>query len=150
MNMATKTKRIDSRPFANTEVRAVFDGYADGIREALLRLRELIFEVAESTDGVGELEETLKWGQPSYLTHKTKSGTTVRISDIGSDPGFYGIYVHCTTTLVSTYREMYSDVLKFDGTRGVLFSVGEEPPEDILRHCIELALTYHARKKQSQ
>lgn len=147
--MATKTEKqqVSLRPFASDEVKAVFDGYSGETREALLRLRELVFDVAENTDGVGELEETLKWGQPSYLTPKTKSGTTVRISYIGSEPGSYGIFVHCTTTLVPAYREMYSDVLNFDGTRGIILNTDEDPPEDVLRHYIELALTYHSRKK---
>ena len=35
-------------------------------------LRQLIFETAAATEVVGELEETLKWGEPSYLTPKTK------------------------------------------------------------------------------
>ena len=33
------------------------------------QIRGLIFDVAKDhTDGVGRLEETLKWGEPSYLT----------------------------------------------------------------------------------
>lgn len=130
----------------NTQVEEVFAGYPPEVRKKVLALRELIYETAAETDGVGPLEETLKWGQPSYLTPKTKSGTTVRISEIGAEPGKYGIFVHCTTSLVPTYRELYSDVLEFDGTRGIILDVDEDPPEDVLRHCIELALTYHKRK----
>ena len=31
-----------------------------------------------SSFGVGEITETLRWGQPSYITSKPKSGTTIR------------------------------------------------------------------------
>jgi hypothetical protein len=31
-----------------------------------LALRELVLQVAATTEGVGELEESLKWGEPAY------------------------------------------------------------------------------------
>ena len=37
-------------------------------------LRALVFETAATTPGVGTLEETLKWGQPTYLTRSPKRG----------------------------------------------------------------------------
>ena len=46
----------------------VFDTYPDEQRWPLLEIRALIFSVAGATDGVGPLVETLKWGQPRYLT----------------------------------------------------------------------------------
>ena len=60
-------------------VAKVFENYPKAVRSKLLFLRQLIFETAERTQGVGELEETLKWNQPSYLTPETKSGSTIRI-----------------------------------------------------------------------
>ena len=60
-------------------VKEKFSGYPDHIRPKMDRLRELIYEVADQTEGVGELEETLKWSEPAYLTKRPKSGTTVRI-----------------------------------------------------------------------
>lgn len=139
--------KLDMR--SNPDVARVFDEYPDKLRSRLLSLRKLILETAAETEGVGPLEETLKWGQPSYLTPATKSGTTIRIDQIkskGDEPRKYGMFVHCQTTLVSTYRELYSGVLSFDGNRGVTLNVDEDPPEDVLRHCIELALTYHRSK----
>ena len=44
-----------------------------------MALRGLVFDTAARTAGVGGLTEALKWGQPSYLTEQTGSGTTVRI-----------------------------------------------------------------------
>ncbi|MCZ6861937.1 MAG: DUF1801 domain-containing protein, partial [Alphaproteobacteria bacterium] len=118
----------------------------------LMRLRGLILEAASTTQGVGNLEETLKWGQPSYLTTETKAGSTIRIDKIKSgDRQYaqqYAMYFHCQTTLVSTFRELYPDEFSFEANRAIIFSEEEELPEDALRHCIALALTYHLNKRR--
>ena len=129
---------------ADADVKAAFDAYPASLRERLVALRGMILKTATETKGVGEIVETLKWGQPSYLTVKPKSGTTIRIDAHGDG---YAMFVNCKTTLVDTYRELYGDVLKFEGTRAVVFSANEELPEAEVRHCIALALTYHKRKK---
>ena len=56
------------------------------------------------------------------------------------------MFVHCQTTLVSTYREIYPDTFRFDGNRALLFSADLALPEEPLKHCIALALTYHRRQ----
>ena len=61
----------------NIEVTAVFNSYPQKVKAKLLFLRQLIFDTAESIEGVGEIEETLKWGEPSYLTPISKSGSTI-------------------------------------------------------------------------
>jgi hypothetical protein len=109
----------------------------------LLTLRRLVFEVAATTDGVGEVVETLKWGQPAYLTQKPKSGTTIRMDAYGDG---YAIFVPCTTSLVATYRELYGDALSCEGNRAVVFSMKDELPVDVVKHCLALALTYHKWK----
>src|SRR5262249_19134376 len=60
-------------------VKAKFATYAPAQRRQLEAMRALVLDVARATAGVGAIEETLKWGQPSYLTPETKSGTTIRI-----------------------------------------------------------------------
>lgn len=136
-----------TRPFRNPAVQAVFENYPPGVRDRLLLLRELIFEVAAETEGVGELQETLKWGQPSYLTSKTGSGTTIRIDQAKSQAGNFVLYVHCQTSLLDTFRELYPKLFHFEGNRAIVFHQGDELPIGQLRHCIALALTYHQRKK---
>ena len=91
----------------NPAVAATFDGYPSNLRAKLLSLRELIFEVAAETPGVGAIEETLKWGEPAYLTTDTKSGSTVRIAWKKSQPDQYSMYFICTTNLVETFRSMF-------------------------------------------
>lgn len=111
-------------------------------------LRQLIFDVASRTDGVGKIEETLKWGQPSYLTTQSRSGSLIRIDQIKSQVGKYAMYFHCQTTLVDTFKEMYRGVFEFEGNRSILFSVKDKLPAEALRQCISMALTYHLNKRQ--
>ncbi|MBI3776859.1 MAG: DUF1801 domain-containing protein [Gammaproteobacteria bacterium] len=138
------TKRKD---FGNSEVAAVFDSCPKQAKAKLLFLRQLIFDVASQTDGVGELEETLKWGQPSYLTTASKSGSLIRIGQIKSQAGKYAMYFHCQTTLVDTFKEMYRGKFEFAGNRSIIFSAANDVPVKELRHCISMALTYHLDKK---
>lgn len=133
------------RPFADAEVKARFDGYAAGQREQLLALRQAVFDVAADTPGVGRIDETLKWGQPSYLTPETKSGTTVRID--AHSAGGVAIYVNCQTDLVETFKAHYP-ALAYEGVRAVVLPRGVALPEPAIRHIIALTLTYHARKKR--
>ena len=127
-------------------VAALFKAYPAPVRAKLQALRKLIFDTATSTEGVGALEEALKWGQPSYLTPETKAGSTIRIDQVKASPGQYAIYFHCQTDLVETFRELYPK-LSYSGNRAILLDADEKLPEAELRHCVALALTYHLRKR---
>ncbi|WP_156908862.1 DUF1801 domain-containing protein [Bradyrhizobium murdochi] len=145
-------KRIAKRPRAatrDTAVEAVFEAYPSPVKARLLALRRLIFDTAKTTEGVGSLEETLKWGQPSYLTTESKSGSTVRIDQVKAEIGRYAVYFHCQTDLVETFRELYPE-LRYGGNRSILLDAGDKLPEAALRHCVALALTYHARKRKER
>ena len=137
-------------PFDDPGVAAVFEAYPPEVKDRLLRLRDLIFETAAETDGVGAIEETLKWGQPSYLTPETKSGSTIRIDKLKSDDGHTAMFFHCQTHLVDTFREIFRDDLEFEGNRAINLDAAEELPEEALRHCIAMALTYHLNKKKKR
>jgi Domain of unknown function (DU1801) len=134
------------RRFSNSDVASVFKAYPPDLRPRLLALRELVFDTADKTAGVGRLTETLKWGQPSYLTEETGSGTTVRIDRLKAGDG-YAAYFHCQSGLVGQFRELYPDTFKYEGKRAILFDSSDRVPAKELRHCIALALTHHARKK---
>lgn len=129
--------------FADPSVGAVFKVYPPALRSRLMMLRQLIFETARTTEGVGELHEALKWGQPSYLAPASKSGSTIRIDRTKSRDDQYAIYFHCQTDLVTTFRELYPKQLTFAGNRSIVLNVADE-----LRHCVGLTLTYHLRKAQ--
>jgi hypothetical protein len=144
-------KRAIARPrerFAEPAVDATFSAYPTPVKARLLALRRLIFDTADTTDGVGALEETLKWGQPSYLTTESKSGSTIRIDQVKAEAGRCAVYFHCQTDLVETFRELYPE-LRYGGNRSILLDAGEKLPEKALRHCVALALTYHLRKRKA-
>jgi hypothetical protein len=135
------------RKFSDAKVAAKFKTYPAGVRDKLLALRALVFDVAARTDGVGPLTETLKWGQPSYLTAATGSGSTVRIDALKEGNG-YAIYFHCQSGLVEDFRTLYPDTFAYQGSRAIVFRNGDRVPAKALRHCVALALTRHARKKK--
>lgn len=130
------------KPFENAAVAAVFDAYPRDVRACLLELRQLIFDTASATNGVGTLEETLRWGEPSYLTTQSRSGSMVRMHWKPSDGDHFALYFHCQTNLVATFRELYPTELQFDGNRSIRLARGAPLPINALRHCIALALTY--------
>ena len=136
-------KRAGMDKVENPAVAKVFNNYPKHIRRKLMRLRQLVLDTASETEGVSTLEETLKWGEPSYLT---KSGSTIRMHWRASRPDRYGMYFHCKTKLVDTFKELYSDKLKFEGNRAIVFNEDDEIPINELKHCISLSLTYHRRK----
>jgi hypothetical protein len=138
------------RPFPNAAVAQKFRSYPARIRPKLLALRELIFKTAASMEGVGELEETLKWGEPAYLTSQSKSGSTIRIGWKESNPSQYAMYVHCQTNLVVTFRATFPGEFTFEGSRAIVFQDNEDVPVDPLAFCIGLALTYHRRSKPAK
>lgn len=149
-NQQESSKKI-MRKKANAEppreVAAVFRAYPTKLRAALLALRRLILKTAAKTEGVGVLEETLKWGQPSYLTSESGSGSTIRIDRIKGSDEKYAIYFHCQTGLVPAFREFYPRKFAYEGNRAILLDTKKKPDEKALAHCVALALTYHARKK---
>ena len=129
------------------DVAAVFAAYPLPIRRKIGDLRALILAVAAHTQGVGALQETLKWGEPAYVTHASKSGSTVRIAWKKARPTQYGMYFNCQTTLVDSFKMMFPTAFKFEGNRALVFDVIDDVPVDALRICVEMALTYHSQKR---
>jgi hypothetical protein len=132
--------------FADPAVASVFKAYPVEVRRRLMAVRALMFETASATEGVGRLTETLKWGQPSYLTEETRSGSTVRIDRLRKGDG-YAIYFHCQSGLVGQFKAIYPDTFRYDGKRAIMFDAKDRLPKRALAHCIGLALTHHLRKK---
>lgn len=127
-------------PFEEAAVADKFGSYPVNVRNRLLELRQLIFETALEND-IQNLEETLKWGEPSYLT---KKGSTLRINNRKTNPNEYAIFFHCKTKLVDTFKEIYPTEFKYEGNRAIIFNVDESLDVIPLKHCIELSLSYHS------
>jgi len=133
---------VTQTPFADPAVADVFDAYPDPEKAQLLSLREMIFETAASTPQSGKVLEQLKWGQPSYATVDPVTGTPIRLGIPKKPNGSVALYVHCGTSLIQTYKTHYADTLAFEGKRAVLIDAEDDLPEEAIRHCIALALTY--------
>jgi Domain of unknown function (DU1801) len=127
-------------------VAAVFEAYPPQAQKHLCALRQLIFDTAASLPGAGPLTETLKWGEPAYLTEATKSGTTVRLGWSAKHPAAASLFVSCQTSLIEDWRAQYGQSLTFIGNREIRFPLSQSLPAAPIRHCIAMALTYHKRK----
>jgi hypothetical protein len=127
----------------NPQVEKKFHSYPPEARQKLQYLRQLILETASETEGITQIEECLKWGEPSYLT---KNGSTIRMDWKDRAPDQYALYFKCTSKLVETFRELYPDTFTFEKNRAIVFKMDEEVPKKELKHCISLALTYHKVK----
>lgn len=149
VGMKSATKRAATGRVATLApaVDAVFDACPEPARTKLKSLRRLIFDTARQTRGAGRIEEALKWGQPSYLTTETGSGSTIRIDRVKSADNEVAVFFHCQTDLIATFRELYPQ-LRYSGNRAILLDAGKKLPEAELRHCVALALTYHLRKRK--
>ena len=146
---AINVSDVDLQPAAEVAVAEVFRSYPPAVRSKLIALRNLIFSTGEATVGVGPLTETLKWGEPAYLTTSSKSGSTIRIGWKASSPQQYAMYLNCRTTLVDTFRTLFPE-LTFEGNRAIVFEEAEELPADSVAVCVAAALTYHSQKKDLQ
>ena len=131
--------------FQNPEIRQLFDLCQPQTKRALMTVRQWIFEIAQSTDEIGQIEECLEWGEPSYVTHTPKSGTTLRLSKLKSSESAYALFVNCQTTLIEEFRVAYPD-LTYDKNRGLIFDSTQPIQSDAIKQFIYLALSYHTRK----
>jgi hypothetical protein len=130
----------------NAAVGEVFAAYPPKLRKRLLAVRRVIFEIAKKTEGVGKLQETLKWGEPAYVTAETGSGSTIRINRHKKQDRQYAVYFHCQTTLVDSFRGLFPKAFKFEGNRCIVFDENDRVPTAELKICIGMALTYHQRR----
>ena len=113
------------------------------VEARLLEIRTLLFAVAAQTEGVGPLTETLKWGEPAYLTEASRSGTTIRLGATRSSPAAAAVLLNCKTNLVETFRASFADVFAFEGNRAVIMPMAGPLPQAPLALCLRAALTYH-------
>lgn len=133
------------RPFSDQKVACVFDSYDPARREKLMKLRELVFATAQNSAGVGEIAEVLRWGQPSYLTLISRSGSMVRMDVVKNEPKKIALYFHCQTGLIDGFRNHFSDVLSFAGNRAIILDIDEPLPVEALAYCIKAALRYRLK-----
>lgn len=126
----------------NSDIQQKFKTYPEDAAKALLAVRALILDTAKK-EGITALTETLKWGEPSFIT---KTGSTIRYDWKAKTPQQYYIYFHCQTKLIETFKTLYGDRFVYDGNRAIVFELGQSLPVNALGHCISLALRYKKLK----
>lgn len=108
-------------------------------------IKRLITQAAAEVPEIGPIDETVKWGQPSFGPIKPGVGSSVRIET--RPDGEFGLMFICTTGLVDEFRSIYGDALQFEGNRAIVLKEGHLAEQDALKHCIQLALTHKLRRK---
>jgi len=126
-----------------SEFEAKLSSYPADIRDKMKVLRNLVREVAEETAEITQLEETLKWGEPSFLS---KHGSTLRMDWKIKTPNQYQLYFKCTSRLVETFRMVYGNQFEYEKNRAIVFKLGDEVPVAEVKNCIKATLLYHKVK----
>ncbi len=129
---------------SDPRVQEVFHEYPKEARKELENLRNLIIEVAEEIPGLTRLEETLRWGEPSYIT---KNGSTLRMDWKEKSPSHFSLFFKCTSSLVPTFRQIYPEEFHYEGNREIRFEIGNTIPSEPIKECIRMTLNYHRLKK---
>lgn len=127
------------------KIESKFEAYPEEVKPKLEQLRQLIIETATEIEAIQEIEETLKWGEPSYLA---KKGSTIRIDWKSKAPNQYAMYFKCTSKLVPTFKAVFGDLFKYEKNRAIIFQLNDEIPRVELKKCIEMALQYHILKNE--
>lgn len=129
------------------DVQAAFDAFPPEVRHRLAEIRATILRLAAEDSRVGVITETLKWGEPAYLTAATGSGSTIRLGWPRRVPDHAAVYFICRTTLVEEFREQFGDDFRYEGTRAVLIPAAGEIATAPLEMLLWSALTYHLARK---
>ncbi len=117
--------------------------YPDFVRDKLNRLRALIIETAKEIPEITDLDETLKWGELSFVT---KTGSTLRMDWKKNTPNQYQIYFKCTSRLVPTFKLVFGELFEYEKNRAIIFQLDQEIPVEELKKCIKATLMYHKVK----
>ncbi|MEX0314304.1 MAG: DUF1801 domain-containing protein [Allomuricauda sp.] len=128
---------------SNPAVASVFENYPDSVRPKMETLRQLVLQVAQETPEITKLEETLKWGEPSYLAPK---GSTLRMDWKAKSPNQYALYFQCSSMLVNTFKMVYGNTLTYEGNRAIVFQLEDKLPVEEVKNCIRTTLQYHKVK----
>lgn len=127
---------------SKTKVEEKISSYPKKAKDQLECIRSLILKIADQNN-LGTVEETLKWGEPSYLV---KGGSAIRMDWKPKDPEVVKVYFHCQTNLVETFKELYQDDFAYEGKRAIVIPLDRDINHCPLSHCLELALKYHGLK----
>ncbi|MGJ5618676.1 hypothetical protein [Sulfitobacter sp. MF3-043] len=119
--------------------------WSEPAQRTLWQCRAMFHGVAEKA-GAGPLDETLKWGQPSWRPMKPRTGSTLRIDWTPKFPNRLSLYVDCKTDLAARMQTLYPDLPENDGQRHLAVALDVPLPEHAIAHLAEMTFTYHRAK----
>jgi len=125
------------------DVQKKLDVYPQHVRKRMIEVRNLILKTAEKTPGVTIIEESLKWGEPSYAV---KGGSPVRFDWKPKLPDHYMIYFNCKTDLVASFRLAYGDLFSYEKNRAIVLNLEGELPKKEIQNCLQRAFLYQKVK----
>jgi len=132
--------------FKNKAVQKTFQMYPSPYKTKLMAIRELIFKIAKKSPEIGEITETLKWGEPSYLPKQRNIGTTIRLHWLETKPNQYGIYFNCQTNLIEQFKKKFGKKFQYEGKRALIFNLEDDLKPSEITDCIYMALTNKLKK----
>ena len=144
-NQSNQNKWSQKYPLPSEEVSSYYFSVPQSMLDQLMQIRSWIYELAEADERIGMIQECLKWGEPSFLTPITKSGSTIRLAKV--DDSMFGIYFNCKTTIAQEIAIQFPE-LNCDGKRALYFPTNQKIPKTKLIVCLKKALLYHKRKFQ--
>ena len=122
------------------------NSYPEPVKSKLLEMRQLIIDCAVEDSQINKLQETLKWGEPSYISN---IGSTLRFDWKSKRPEEVAMFFKCTSKIVPTIKEVFGDKFEYENNRALWFKINERLNANDLRECILMALKYHRLKKLS-
>ncbi len=109
---------------------------------ALWRCRAVFHHVA-ARNALGTLDETLKWGQPSWRPKRPRTGSTLRADWRPDAPERLTLFVDCKTDLAARMADLYPDLPANDGRRAIALNLNDPLPEQPIAHLAQMTFTYH-------
>jgi hypothetical protein len=143
MGEARRRTKVRRRDAPNDVVAATFASYPPRIRRKLAELRSLIFATVEETDGVGAIE-TLKSNEPAHVRNRQREHDPAPMEAHAAERtrDVLQLQHECRVDVSRAFRRRAS----LRGKPGDRLRRVSGCPKDVLRVCIEAALTYHKQK----
>lgn len=129
-------------PVTQSSVPAKLATYPAPARKMLDQIRNWVFDLAAGMEGVGDLDESLKWGEPAWRP-KSGVGTTIRADWKSKTPDQVMIFFDCKTDLIDRTRSLLSDQLTCEGNRAIILPIDHPMPEGAIKTALGWALRYH-------
>ena len=139
-------KQFQHTEHAPAPLLAHINHWPDAAKARLWECRALFHQIADQAD-VGRLDETLKWGQPSWRPVKTRTGSTLRAGWHIDHPDVLSLFVDCKTDLAVRMRDNYPQLPMNDGRRQIGLRLDAPLPRQAILHLAEMTFTYHRAKR---